>query len=630
MPSTVTKPSVPIIPAAVVLIVAQLVIRSWLAATGGFYWDDLILIGRASSLPIGSWDYLGHSHDGHFMPAAFLVAGLSTMAAPVNWVIPAITLVILQGLASVAVWRMIRIVVGGRRDGVGQAAGGVTGTRDVACLGALAFYLFTPMTVPAFTWWAAGLNSLPMQAAMAWIVADAVILTRAGADGQRVDDVRRRLVVIRSVVVFVIALAFFEKSLFILPVALIAAVLVRRTENRSAPALGAVVVAGRALWAPMTLVFVLWALLYFSVADATAGTHSLSQTAQLVWRSINRGVVPALVGGPWDWERWIPSPPMGFASIPMIVAGWLVVAGGAFWAVRRRAGAAAILVAAAVYVVGAQIPVMWNRSSANTALELAQTLRYLPDSAVVLTLACALLIAAPALGSAPARRARHAAETASTIRLAAGFVGAALIFASAVISTASYQSSWTDGPTAAYLANAKRALAANRDHPMFDQALPLEVLLPVAYPNNQISHVFGRLADRPEFGSVTDRLFVLDNAGNLTPGAVTARRAIAAGRGTCARPEADGSRRLRVDGPLIRWRWTIALTYCAGSAGIVEMALDDGPAVRVPVQAGLHVVYVQLDGHGSAVSLRPITTGLVLHTGEGRVGEVVAANLLGR
>lgn len=81
---------------------------------------------------------------------------------------------------------------------------------------------------------------------------------------------------------------------------------------------------------------------------------------------------------------------------------------------------------------------------------------------------------------------------------------------------------------------------------MSDQALPLEVLLaaPVAYPYNQISATFGRVTDRSPPGDTTDRLFILDNAGNLTPGAVTpAAVDIAAGRGTCARPGTHRTRR---------------------------------------------------------------------------------------
>ena len=66
---------------ALSLIVGQLIIRGWLVATGNFYWDDLVLVARASSNPILSWEYLGHSHDGHFMPAAFLLAGVATWLA---------------------------------------------------------------------------------------------------------------------------------------------------------------------------------------------------------------------------------------------------------------------------------------------------------------------------------------------------------------------------------------------------------------------------------------------------------------------------------------------------------------------------------------------------------------------
>ncbi|AZG45283.1 hypothetical protein D7316_01878 [Gordonia insulae] len=621
---------------AIALIIAQLVVRAWLAATGNFYWDDLVLIGRASSQPILSWDYLGHSHDGHFMPAAFLVAGISTVIAPVNWVLPAITLVVMQALASLAVWRMIRVVAG-RTAGIGALA-------------ALAFYLVTPMTVPAFAWWAAALNSLPMQAAMAWIVADAVLLVRSR--GRRPDA---RLIVIRSTVIFVVALAFFEKSLFILPVAFAAAVLaVRYTGSRSPgttatadpDATGAIgddratpgyadtaltraFSAARTLWASMSIVFVIWLVVFFSVSDATAGQHSIAQTARLVWRSINDAVIPSFVGGPWEWERWVPSPPMGFPPVWMIVLGWVVLAVLVWWAVSRRRGAAGVVICTAFYVIAAQIPVMWNRSSANTALELAQTMRYLPDTAVVITIAIALIIGSPerARTATAVRHARPGADDRGLVPVVA-LVGA-LAVASATISLVSFSTSWRDDPTGDYLATAKRSLAANRDHPMFDQSLPLEVLLPVAYPNNQISHTFGRVRDRPEFAVTTDRLNVLDSAGNLVPGAVTPARKIRPGRGACDRPEITGPGRLSLDGPLIQWRWTIGVSYCANRSGQLDMSLEGGRTVRVPVQAGLHVVYVQLEGRGRAIAVRPVTAGLTLHTGEGRVGEVAEARLVG-
>ncbi len=606
------------------LIIAALVVRGWVAVSGNFYWDDLILIGRASTNNIASWTYLGHSHDGHFMPATFLVAGISTLIAPVNWAVPAVTLIVLQAIASVSVWRMIRVIAGT------SPSRNVAGVR-VAALAALVFYLFTPMTVPAFAWWAAGLNSLPLQAAMAWIVTDAILLTRDDRDPGQV-----RTIAIRSSIIFLVALAFFEKSLFILPVAFIAAVLAARWGRRdSVSAVADVFLRARALWVSMAVIFAVWLIVFFSVSDATAGQHSITQTMQLVWRSINNAIVPSLIGGPWEWSRWTPSPPMGFPPVWMIVVGWVVAAGLVAVAFMRRRGAAAVLLCTAIYPVLAQIPAMWNRSSANTALELAQTMRYLPDTAVVFTLAAALLIASPPKSSPTSDRAdtggRHAlGRDDATRSVPPAVVGVAVLTAlaaaSSLIALAGFSSSWQDNPTGPYLATARSSLAANREHPMFDQSLPLEVLLPVAFPQNQISHTFGRVTDRPQFGRYTDKVIVLDTSGTAVDGEVTQRRLIRPGSGTCGNPEITGPGKLTLDGPLLQWQWTMAVSYCANRNGEAEFSLDGGgPAVRVPISAGLHIIYVQLDGRGEGINVRPVTDGLTLHTGEGRVGEVVEA-----
>lgn len=74
-----------------------------------------------------------------------------------------------------------------------------------------------------------------------------------------------------------------------------------------------------------------WAVIFLTATDATSGGHSLTQTAKLVWRTVNNAIVPALIGGPWIWDRWIPSPPMAAAPIWLIALGWAaVVAAGVF------------------------------------------------------------------------------------------------------------------------------------------------------------------------------------------------------------------------------------------------------------------------------------------------------------
>ncbi|WP_240498360.1 hypothetical protein [Williamsia sp. 1135] len=585
-----------VVPVALGLIVIQLAVRTWLVARGNFYWDDLILIGRASEESIFSWDFLMHDHDGHLMPAAFLLAGITTEIAPLNWALPAITLVIGQLLASAAVLRLLVLIAGRFRPAV---------------LVPLAFYLFTPMTVPAYNWWAAGLNTLPLQIGMAIVAADVVQLCRGEVD--------RRRVIIRSLVVFVVALAFFEKSVLIAPVAVATAFLwcLLADDRGARAALHSAWNAARELWIGLIAITAVWAVGYLALTSATAGEHSITQTIALMWRSINKGVVPGTVGGPWFWERWVPSPPMGFPSWWLMAVGWLVVIGAVAYALWSRRRSGWVIGAVIGYVAVLQVPLLWSRTSENTALELAQTLRYLPDSALVIAIGFTLILLAPKRS-----RSHEVDEVPRWLRPVA--IAAVLAFiGSSLVSTVRFSAEWRDDPTADYLANARTSLSEAQDTPMFDHPLPLLVLLPVAYPYNQVSKVFAGLDDRPEFGRWTDKLQVLDDNGHLTPAEVTPRRTTEAGAGACDDPEITGPATIDLDGPLLDWLWTVALPYCANTDGELQIGLAGGDPVTVPVQAGLHSAYVQLQGSGTALQVRPLTPGVELHLGAARVGEVV-------
>ncbi len=131
---------------AAALIALHLVVRAILAFGGYFYWDDLILIGRAGTQNLLSPSFLFDDHDGHVMPAAFLVSGAVTRLAPFSWVLAAVSLVVMQLLASLALLRALWVILGWRP----------------VLLVPLTFALFTPLALPGFAWWAAGLNTLPM------------------------------------------------------------------------------------------------------------------------------------------------------------------------------------------------------------------------------------------------------------------------------------------------------------------------------------------------------------------------------------------------------------------------------------------------------------------------------------
>ena len=221
--------------AAAALIAVQLVIRAVLAFRGYFYWDDLILVGRAGTHGLLSPSYLFDDHDGHVMPAAFLVAGAITRLAPLNWAGPAISLVVLQLLASLALLRALHVILGWRP----------------VLLVPLTFALFTPLGVPGFAWWAAALNSLPMLAALAWVCADAIMLVRTG--NQRY--------VVTGVLVYLGGLLFFEKAAVIPFVAFAIAVLLCHVQGDRA-ALARVWRAGARLWTASLALTAVWIVVY--------------------------------------------------------------------------------------------------------------------------------------------------------------------------------------------------------------------------------------------------------------------------------------------------------------------------------------------------------------------------------
>src|SRR6202453_4182051 len=195
--------------AAAVLVAVQLLIRGVLAFRGYFYWDDLILVGRAGTHSLLSPSFLFDDHDGHVMPAAFLVAGAITRLAPLNWTGPAISLVMLQLLASLALLRSLYVILSWRP----------------VLLIPLAFALFTPLGVPGFAWWAAALNSLPMLAALAWVCADAILVVRT----------HNQRYAVTGVLAYLVGLLFFEKAAVVPFVAFaIAALLCRVQSDRSA------------------------------------------------------------------------------------------------------------------------------------------------------------------------------------------------------------------------------------------------------------------------------------------------------------------------------------------------------------------------------------------------------------
>ena len=582
--------------AAAVLIGLQLLVRAVLAFRGYFYWDDLILIGRAGTQPLLSPTYLFDDHDGHVMPGAFLVAGAITKPAPLNWIGPALSLIVLQLLASLSLLRALHVILGWRP----------------VLLIPLTFALFTPLGLPGFAWWAAALNSLPMLAALAWVCADAILLVRTG--NQRYA--------LTGVLMYFGGLLFFEKSAVIPFVAFAITALLWHVNGEPTP-LRTVWRRGVRLWTASLVLTAAWVVLYLLVVDQERWSRDLPMTWDLLRRSMTHGIVPGLVGGPWSWQRWAPASPWATPPPAVMVLGWLVLVALLVVSLLRKQRIGMVWLVAVGYAVACQVPIYLMRSSRFTALELAQTLRYLPDLVVVLALCAAVAFCGPNressrwLDDSPAR---------------AAVIGCLAIafLASCLYSTATFLTIWQENPAQPYLQNAERGLAAARasaDTPMLDQEVDPLVLQRVAWPENLASHMFAALRNRPDFGSATTRLHMLDTSGRLVDGKVTWVRTIvpgpASGCGYFVQPDAPV--RMRLDGPVLPAEWTAELNYLANSDGSLTMSLSEGRDTRVPVHPGLNRVFVRLSGAGDAINVRANTAALSVCIASGPVGFVAPA-----
>ncbi|HET6731877.1 hypothetical protein [Mycobacterium sp.] len=575
---------------AAALIAVQLVIRAVLAFGGYFYWDDLILVGRAGTQGLLSPGYLFDDHDGHVMPGAFLVAGGITRLAPLNWIGPAISLVVLQLLASLALLRALHVILG---------------WRPVLLL-PLTFALFTPLAVPGFAWWAAALNSLPMLAALAWVCADALQLVRTG----------QRRYAITGLLVYVGGLLFFEKAGVIPFVAFAVAALYAYVTGS-----GSVMQVWRRgirLWVPSLAVTAAWIGVYLVVVDQKRWSFDLSMTWDLLSRSFTHGIVPGLVGGPWDWQRWAPASPWATPPVAVMVLGWVALAAVIAMTLVRKERIGVVWLAALGYAVACQIPIYLMRSSRFTALELAQTLRYLPDLVVVLALLAAIGLCAP-------NRERPRWLDASAARTAVITCVTVAFVVSSLYSTATFLTSWRDNPAQPYLQNARASLAAAHaasDAPMLDQEVDPMVLQRVAWPENLTSHMFALLRERPEFAGATTELRMLDSSGHLVDAKVTWVRSIVEGPapqcGYFVQP--DFGVRMPLDGPLLPADWTVEINYLANSDGSLTLSLSEGTETKVPVRPGLNRVYVRLPGAGDAIHVQANTAALSVCIAAGPVG----------
>ena len=588
------------------VVVAFTAIRTWVAAAGWFYWDDLILHGRAAAHSLPDPGFLLADHDGHLMPGGMALAWIAAHAAPLDFRVPLIQIAALQLLAGAALARMLWVLLRGRP----------------VLLLPLVAALAIPLGLPAATWWAAAINALPLTAAMAWAVASMVRLAETG----------QRRHAVGAALATAVGLLFVEKALLV-PVVAAAALLGRWwVDGGGQASLRMLWHRTRVAWAAQAAVVIAWAVVFVVVVGRLGGRGSFGEAEgtqpgflHLVDHTYRRAVLPTLGGGPWRWDRWHPGPPMADPSVPAVLVGVLACVLVLAWSLSTRRRTGPVWLAVALYPLVSVILVAVARAGPDSAAEIVQTLRYHSEMPVVLAAAAALALAAPRRVSAdgpdagPPRPPPTSPPPPRPGLVAVGVAALAALLASSTVSTLTYRQTWSEQPSRDY---ALPLLAALRDReaPLLDQDLPLEVLHPVTAPAHRLSSLLEGVPGVPDVGEWTTEPVVIDALGTLHPAEVVAGRMVPPGpEPGCGHRVGPEGTSIELDGPLLERDWVVQLNVFADTRGEVGVRLD-GDETTAPVAAGLGTVFVRVEGGGTAISVTPVRGVTDLCLGAGPVG----------
>ncbi|PWR12794.1 hypothetical protein DKT68_02380 [Micromonospora acroterricola] len=313
---------------AIAMIVFSVFWRGQLAARGYLAADDYVLITQAfeSDLTLA---HLLTLYNNHFMPAGRLLIWLVTHAFGITYWPYVLLMTAGQALLGVAFYRLLRSLL---RPGW-------------LLLVPLAMLLFSPLTLEATSWWAVGVNMLPMQLAMVLALGAQLKYVRTGR--------KRHLVSLLLAVL--LGLLFFEKALLVVPLVFLftACLFVDGGPVRT------VLTAVRRYW-PSWLVLTAVSLGFLGSylvrsESSLRRPESPGEVLSFLQQMLGSTLAPGLLGGPWRWLGAGDGAPVVAPPELARWVAWTVFAALILVTVRlhRRAGRAWILLGGYLVLVSA-------------------------------------------------------------------------------------------------------------------------------------------------------------------------------------------------------------------------------------------------------------------------------------
>jgi hypothetical protein len=587
---------------AVALIVMAALVRVWVLMSGFFYWDDYIFMGRAARLPLDV-DYLLYSHDGHLMPAAFAVTWVVERLANLNFLLPIAVMAVAQ-LGTWWAWYRVLVRLFGLR---------------LPMLAPLALVLFSSLALPSTVWWAAALNGIPLQLAL--------ILAAHGLLTWRAGDRRGGLALAAGATV--LALLFFEKGILVAPF-LLGLALVLDAERPLWPSLTHTLRMDRALWVAVWGITASYVVAYLVVVEKTpASPNDWAAAATTFGRGFVHSVLPTMTGGPLRWE------PVGYGSALAQPPAWflwasaealLVLVAATCW-MRPRARRAWAF--AAAYVAMDLLLFIAGRLGPLVNPAVVQGLRYTADAGVPIGLAVGFALM-PLVGERDPQRAKAARRWIGQHRsasLLAAFLVMDLLLTLSIYSQAQFRQIWRENGSRDWVATASAALVgAAGSKALLPEPVPERVLYPLAAPYNRTDWALAPVGPRPAFDSSTTQLRLIDDTGTLVDAVVVGPTALPGPVAGCGWQVDGDSPLIRLSTNVFYFEHTVRIGYIASTDTSATVSLGSGGPVRVPLHAGLNVVFVRLTGGGSLLSITGMDAAATLCVDDVTVGRAVPAS----
>ncbi|NBE95412.1 hypothetical protein FE391_39510 [Nonomuraea sp. KC401] len=579
-----------VLAAGIAMIAVQLIWKFALVRRTYFRQDDFHFIARGLEQGM-SWDYLMRVDFGHLMPGPFAIHWVMGRLGVYNDLLAHTVTIGLLAAAGLALLRLLHVLFGARP----------------AILVPLAFYLLTPMTLSALSWWAVVVETLPFQVALPMALGSHVLYVRSGRFRHAVS----------AAAWTVLAMAFFVKAPFILLLAFVLTLgWFPRADRRPA-------------WLLYLTLIAIYAAIFFQRLSASVtltndavrpALPDPATAAGFTWQLLTSLVSTAL-GGPWAWQ------PIGddyaIAATPqaLVWAGLAVAVAVVAASVRyRRTAWLAWLTLLAYFLLADVVPVAIGRIVQLGPDLGGLELRYVSSTASVLALVIGLAFL-PLRGEErpwlrPLPRLRHA-----WIPLGA------LIAAGSLWSAAAYARLPLGDQVRSYVETARLALKrVPSGSVILDTHVPGKVAHAMFfYDYARVSKLLGPLAAQPvtwtrRLTGPVPRPLAFDGQGRLRPVVISGVRIPQ--RDGCTRISGKETR-LRLPAPVRAGEWTVQVGYLNPKSAELSVRLGDGTAA-VRAGSGFGWTFAPVRGGGGEVRLRTLDGGTAC-VGEIRIGVPVPA-----